>query len=162
ADFSFPDASLVGERLYRRDLLTGDSTLVFSDTVVPRVAKEYALAHPGERPLGPDDEPDANPSTTVTAEVDILEVYGPYASYEYHVDMSIPGRPLWHSTRQGVIDLRTGRPQTVLDLFGGAEGERLVAASRRAYQHTRDSLRTARDQMSDDDRRAADALGRLQ
>src|SRR5215468_1834193 len=70
ADFSFPDASLVGERLYRRDLLTGDSTLVFSDTVVPRVAKEYALAHPGERPLGPDDEPDANPSTTVTAEVD--------------------------------------------------------------------------------------------
>jgi hypothetical protein len=161
-DYSFPDASLVGERLYRRDLLSGDSSLVFTDSVVPRVAKEYALAHPGERPLGPDDEEPANPSTTVTAEIDILEIFGPYASYEYHVDMEVPGRPLWHSTRQGVIDLRTGRPQTVLDLFGGAEGERLVALSRRAYQHTRDSLRTARDHMSEDERRAADALSHLQ
>src|SRR5215472_10546332 len=104
-DYSFPDASLVGERLYRRDLISGDSTLVFTDTVVPRVAKEYALAHPGERPLGPDDEGDANPSTTVTAEVDILEIYGPYVSYEYHVDMEMPNRPAWHSTRHGVIDL---------------------------------------------------------
>src|SRR5262249_21750207 len=38
-DYSFPDASLVGERLYRRDLISGDSSLVFADTVVPRVAK---------------------------------------------------------------------------------------------------------------------------
>ena len=64
---------------------------MFADTVVPRFAKEYALAHPGERPLSPDDEGDANPSTNVTAEVDILEVYGPYVSYEYHVDMEVPG-----------------------------------------------------------------------
>jgi hypothetical protein len=161
-DYSFPDASLVGERLYRRDLISGDSSLVFTDTVVPRVAKEYALAHPGERPLGPDDEVDANPSTTVTAEVDILDVFGPYVSYEYHVDMEVPNHQLWHSTRQGVIDLRSGRAQTVPDLFGGPEGERLVALSRRAYQHTRDSLRAARGQMSEEERRAADALGHLQ
>ena len=161
-DYSFPDASMVGERLYRRDLISGDSSLVFADTVVPRFAKEYALAHPGERPLGPDDEGNANPSTNVTAEVDILEVYGPYVSYEYHVDMEVPNHPLWHSTRRGVIDLRSGRAQTVPDVFGGAEGERLVALSRRAYQHTRDSLRDARGQMSDDERRAADALGHLQ
>jgi len=160
-DYSFPDASLVGERLYRRDLISGDSTLVFADTVVPRVAKEYALAHPGERPLGPNDEGDANPSTTVTAEVDILEIYGPYLSYEYHVDMAMPNRAGWHSTRQGVIDLRSGKTQTVADLFGAPEGARLVAASRGAYQRTRDSLREARASMSDEEHRAADALARL-
>src|SRR5215831_154412 len=160
-DYSFPDASLVGERLYRRDLISGDSTLVFADTVVPRVAKEYALAHPGERPLGPNDEGDANPSTTVTAEVDILEIYGPYLSYEYHVDMAMPNRAGWHSTRQGVIDLRSGKTQTVADLFGAPEGARLVAASRGAYQRTRDSLREARASMSDEEQRAADALARL-
>jgi hypothetical protein len=161
-DYSFPDAAMVGERLYRRDLMTGDSVLVFTDTVVPRFAKEYALAHPGERPLGPDDEGAANPSTNVTAEVDVLEVYGPYVSYEYHVDLEVPGKPLWHSTRRGVLDLRNGKSLIPADVFGGPEGERLVALSRRAYQHTRDSLRGVRSQMNDDARRADDALERLQ
>jgi hypothetical protein len=161
-DYSFPDASLVGERLYRRDLLTGDSALVFADTVVPRFAREYALSHPGERPLSPDEEGSANPATNVTAEVDVLEVYGPYVSFEYHVDVERPDRPLWHATRRGVINLRTGRAQTVADVFGGSQGERLVAASRRAFQHTRDSLRAARAGMTDDERRAADALGLLE
>ncbi|MGH7617815.1 MAG: hypothetical protein ACREPM_11345, partial [Gemmatimonadaceae bacterium] len=161
-DYSFPDAAMVGDRLYRRDLLTGDSVVVFTDSVVPRFAKEYALAHPDERPLGPDDEGAANPSTNVTAEFDILGVDGPYVSYEYDVDMERPDRALWHSTRHGVIDLRTGKSQTVADVFGGPAGERLVALSQRAYEHTRDSLRDARDQMSDDARRAADALARLQ
>lgn len=161
-DYSFPDATMVGERLYRRDLITGDSALVFADTVVPRFAREYALAHPGERPLSPDDEESANPAVNATAEVDVLEVFGPYVSFEYHVDVERADHPLWHATRRGVINLRTGRTQTVADVFGGPQGERLVAASRRAFQRTRDSLRAARPGMSNEERRAADALSLLE
>ncbi len=52
-------ALLVGERLYRRDLITGDSAVVFADTTVPRIAAAYAQAHPDERPLDPDEEGEA-------------------------------------------------------------------------------------------------------
>ena len=45
-DFSYDDALLLGQRLYRRDLTTGDSSVVFADTVVSRVAFAYARAHP--------------------------------------------------------------------------------------------------------------------
>src|SRR5215203_1223426 len=41
-DFSYQNALLLGERLYRRDLVTGDSTVVFADTVVTRIARAYA------------------------------------------------------------------------------------------------------------------------
>src|ERR687884_1426439 len=41
-DRSFTDAAFVGQRIYRRDLITGDSTLVFEDSVVPRMARAYA------------------------------------------------------------------------------------------------------------------------
>lgn len=108
-DRSYTDALLVGERLYRRDLLTGDSALVFADTTVPRIAGAYSQAHPGETPLRPDDEVEANPGTSATAQLDILGIFGPFLSYEYHVDVKLPGREPWHTTRQGVLDLRSGR-----------------------------------------------------
>ena len=41
-DQSYYDALLVGERLYRRDLITGDSTMLFADTAVSHVAAIYA------------------------------------------------------------------------------------------------------------------------
>src|SRR5262245_30570919 len=34
-DLSYPDALLLGDRVYRRDIATGDSTVVFADTTVP-------------------------------------------------------------------------------------------------------------------------------
>jgi hypothetical protein len=161
-DFSFDDALLLGERLYSRDLSTGDSSVVFADTTVERIANAYAKSHPDERPLEPDQEGEAQPSTTATAEVDILEVFGPYVSYEYHVDVDLPGRRPWHSTRRGVVDLRSGKPSAVADLFGPAEARRLAATGRRAYEATRDSILRARGLLHGGDRRAADVLAHLQ
>ena len=77
-DYSYDDALLVGERLYRRDLMTNDSVAVFADTIVPRIAREYARAHPDEQPLEPNDEGEANPSTQATADVDVLDIFGPF------------------------------------------------------------------------------------
>ena len=157
-DLSYPDAVLLGDRIYRRDLLTGDSTVVFADTIVPRMAKAYADAHPGEHPLRPDEDGEADPATAITAEFDILEVFGPYLSYEYHLDVELPGEQPWHSTRQGVIDLRTGRERRAEDLFGAVSGGRLVTSAQRTYAAIRDSLAAARPSMSVEDARAADAL----
>jgi hypothetical protein len=159
-DLSYPDAVLLGDRIYRRDILTGDSTVVFADTIVPRMAGAYAAAHPDERPLRPDEDGEADPATSITAEFDILDVFGPYLSYEYHLDVEMPGKRPWHSTRQGVIDLRTGREQRAEDLFGAVAGGRLVTTAKRAYADVRDSLARARPSMSTEDAQAAAALER--
>ena len=161
-DRSYDDALLLGERLYRRDLLTGDSTAIFADTIVPRIADAYARAHPDERPLSPDDDGSAQPSTTATAEVDVLDVTGPYLSYEYHVDLDLPNRRSWHSTRRGVLDLRSGQERAVADVFGAAESQRLTTAGRLAYQTARDSILRARGSLRRDDAGSADALLRLE
>lgn len=160
-DYSYPDATLLGERLYRRDLLTGDSMIVFSDTTVPRIAAAYAKAHPDERPLNPDDEGDEDPKTSATAELDVLGVFGPYLSYEYHVDVETPNAPPWHAIRRGVLDLRSGKPALVADLFGDSTGARLTATARQAFGAMRDSVLGMRASLEGDDRRAADAFARL-
>jgi hypothetical protein len=160
-DFSYEDALLLGERLYRRDLLTGDSAVVFADTTVPRVASSYARAHPDQQPLSPNEEGDADPGTSATAEVDILDVFGPYVSYEYRVDIDLPGRRTWHSTRRGVLDLRSGKPATVSDLFGPSAGRGLESTGRHLYEAQRDSILRGRADMDAQDRRAAAALARL-
>ncbi len=143
-DRSYADALLIGERLYRRDIITGDSAMVFSDTTVSHVADIYARTHPDERPLAPDEEGDANPATSATAELDILDVFGPFLSYEYHVDIELPRRTPWHSTRRGVIDLRTGKQSGVGDLIGPARAQSVVASARRDYDLLRDSARARR------------------
>lgn len=160
-DYSYDDALLVGERLYRRDVLTNDSIAVFADTIVPRLAREYARAHPDEQPLEPDEDGEANPSTQSTAEVDVLDVFGPFLSYEYHVDVDVAGSQPWHTTRRGVLDLRTGREAALADLLGSAEAARVAAQGNRAYEEARDSVLRNRSALGARERRAADAIARL-
>ena len=160
-DFSYEDALLLGERLYRRDLVSGDSAVVFADTTVARVANAYARAHPDEDPLRPDDDGAADPATSATAEVDVLDVFGPYVSFEYRVDIDLPGRQPWHSTRRGVLDLRSGKPASVAELFGSAAAGRIESSGRRLYEGERDSILRSRANLDADDRRAAAALARL-
>src|SRR5689334_19733232 len=158
-DRSYDDAMLVGTRLYRRDIQTGDSAIVFADTTVPRLADAYARSHPDERPLKPDEDGEATPSQQATAELDILDVFGPFLSYEYRVDASTRGGQAWRSTRRGVIDLRSGKPASVGDVFGSI-GERAVANGRRTFQAMRDSVARVAPSLDADERRAAAALAR--
>src|SRR5688500_7486280 len=69
-DRSDCDAILVGQRIYRRDLVTNDSVLVFRDTIVAAIAERYAELNPEERPLGPDDAAAERPETIATVEVE--------------------------------------------------------------------------------------------
>ena len=97
---------------------------------------------------------------SATAELDVLEVFGPYVSYEYRVDLSNAGARGWHSTRRGVLDLRTGKSVSVAELFGDSAATRIIGAGRRSFEAMRDSVLQLRPSLSANQRRAADALAR--
>jgi hypothetical protein len=119
-DRSFGDANLVGQRVYRRDLVTGDSMLVFEDTLVPHLARLYARLHPDDRPLGADDDPSEDPLWSATATLDLGEVQGPYVSYALHTDVERNDKGRWHTSRQGVLDIAHGGAVTLATVAGSA------------------------------------------
>ena len=159
-DRSYSDALLVGTRVYRRDLVDGDSLLIFQDTIVPRLAGEYARAHPGMRPLAPEEEEEADPPTQVTSDLRVVGLHGPYLSYEYHVDVTLAGREPWHATRRGVLDLRTGRAARVADLAPDSAAA-ILAAGRRRFRAAVDSLRESAGAADEASSRALAAVSRL-
>ena len=140
-DRSFQDAMLVGLRLYRRDLQGGDSAVVFEDSIVPRIARQYLAAHPHAHRLAPDEDGDEEPATQATADLQVVDVHGPYLSYEYHVDVAQPNSRPWHATRRGVIDLRSGRAAGLSDLFPPTVASALVDSGRHELTSALDSLR---------------------
>jgi hypothetical protein len=140
-DRSYADALLVGLRVYRRDLERGDSAVVFEDSIVPRVAREYGRAHPGAHPLAPDEDGDEDPPTQALADLQVVDVHGPYLSFEYHVDVTMAGTQPWHATRRGVIDLRSGKPARVADLFPATVASALIDSGRRELSSAIDSVR---------------------
>lgn len=141
-DRSFEDALLVGLRLYKRDLIAGDSAVVFEDTIVPRMAREYARTHPDAHPLAPDEDGSDDPPVQAMADLEVVGVHGPYLSYEYHVDVTNRGADPWHATRRGVIDLRSGKSLRISDLVP-ADAAALVASGKRELASELDSLRAA-------------------
>jgi hypothetical protein len=143
-DRSYFDAILVGQRIYRRDLVTNDSVLVFRDTIVAAIAERYAELNPEERPLGPDDAAAERPETIATVEVELLPAYGPNLSFEYHADVDARFTEELHETRRGVLDLRSGDARSLGELFGDSAAKRLVAAGRRQFDVLLDSVLAAR------------------
>ena len=119
-DRSFQDANFIGQRMYRRDLLAGDSVLVYEDTLVPRLAREYARRHPDDAPLGEQDEPSDDPRWSATSTLDLSDVHGPFVSVALHTDVERDDAPHWHTSRRGVIDLR-GRGMVSLAAVVGAD-----------------------------------------
>lgn len=144
-DRSFYDAVFVGQRVYRRDLVSGDSTLVYQDTLVDTVRRTWAAAHPGEAPLAPDEDGSDRPAGTATADVELLDVHGPFLSLEHHNDVDLAGAPHVHQTRRRVVDLRAGRAATLAEVLGPDEARAVLARAQRLLEAARDSIRSARD-----------------
>lgn len=144
-DRSYGDAVLVGQKVYRRDLVTGDSVLLFQDTVVSRLARLYGRLHPDDEPLSPNDEPSDEPIWTATSTLAIDEVAGPFVSFSLHTDVERDDAPLWHTSRRGVLDIRTGRPATLAAVTGKAQAD-VERARSRVLRSTLDSVRSSRDE----------------
>jgi len=108
-DRSFPRALLSGQRVFRRDLASGDSTLIFEDTAIVHLAEQYHRKHPSAPALGPDDDPEDDVDITAVGETDILNVLGPYVALEHRLSIDRAEDDDSDDTTRTVIDLRTGR-----------------------------------------------------
>ncbi len=139
-DRSFYDAIFVGQRLFRRDLVSGDSVQLLSDGEVADMAERFAVEHPDERPLADDEEGAPNPRTSAMAELHLLDLHGPYASFEHLTDIDVRGGSSRHAAHGGVVDVRTGEELSVGALFGAAEAARIVPQAESAWRTARDSL----------------------
>jgi hypothetical protein len=157
-DRSFENALFIGQRLFQRDLITGDSVEIFRDSVVPRLAEAYERRNPEARRLEPDEDPVDEPATSASAEVSVLAVHGPFLSIEHHVDTAGAGDDSWHMTRHLVIDLRTGSPVRLSDILGAEAAGSVVARGRTLFRETIDSVRRDRRPSA---QRAAQALDRF-
>jgi hypothetical protein len=155
-DRSYTDALIVGQQMYRRDLLSDDSALVFEDTTISHIARWYGRSHPNDHPLDVDDEPEADPHVSAQSELETVAQHGQYLSYEYKADLSVTGSEEWHTARRGVVDLRDARAPTVADIFGTSNGQYILRRGRTLFAQARDSLRATRDSTARD---AARAIG---
>lgn len=140
ADFSFYDAVYVGQRLYKRDLISGDSVALFADTLMSTLARAYASANPDERPLDADEQGSENPRTVGTSDVEVLDVHGNWLSFEYRTDVDIVGGASSHGARRGVIDLRTASTASLDALLGAPAARKVVQQGRERWTALRDSL----------------------
>ena len=155
-DRSYTDALIVGQQMYRRDLLSDDSALVFEDTTISHIARWYGRSHPNDHPLDVDDEPEADPHVSAQSELETVAQHSQYLSYEYKADLSVSGSEEWHTARRGVVDLRDARAPTVADIFGASNGQYILRRGRTLFAQARDSLRATRDSTARD---AARAIG---
>ena len=153
---AYEDATFIGQRVWRRDLVRGDSVLVFEDTLAPAMARRWAADNPDARLLPMGEPHPEEPVAAASVEVAVVAVHGSYISLEYHADVeSETGEP-WHTTRRSVVDLRSGRQASVADLFGSEAAQRLITAARRSYVAALDSISGSSDDRAEALARALD------
>lgn len=155
-DRSYTDATIVGQQIWRRDLLSGDSLLVFRDTTMEGIEQWYRRTHPTDRPLDSAEDDAADPSVDASSGVDVLDQFGPYVTYEYRADLTMRGGDSWHTARHGVLDLVHGGDATLASLFGSRGAAQLVRRGRVLYSQELDSVLASRDVRA---RAAASAIG---
>lgn len=155
-DRSYTDAEIVGQQVWRRDIITNDSALIFRDTTIEGIEGWYARTHPGDRPLDSDEDEQDDPRVSATSELDVLDQFGPYVSYEYRADLTVQGSDEWHVARRGVLDLRGAGDVSVADLFGEPEARELIDKGRALFQLALDSVLASHDARA---KEAAGAIG---
>ena len=157
-DRSFYDALFLGQRVYRRDLVSGDSALVYRDSIVPAAGRRWARLHPDESPLRPDEDASEHPTASATAEVSLLDVHDAFLSVEHRTDIDVGGVTHFHRTVRRVVDLRERRDATVADVFGDSAGDAILRDARRLFAAARDSIRDERDPRAETAREAVGDL----
>jgi hypothetical protein len=109
-DRSYPKALFSGERVFRRELASGDSAMIYDDTTIVQMAADYRKRHPHAPILGPEDDPDDDIDVSAVGETDILNVLGPYVALEHRLSIEHADEHGEDDTTRAVIDLRNGKP----------------------------------------------------
>lgn len=146
----FALASFASARVWGRDITRDDSLLVFEDGTVPREAREWIRRHPQVVPLDPSDiDPDNEPPTVVSDDIEVMDVHGPWLTIAHSVDVDISGRSDHkHRRTNGVVDVRNGTRASVRTLFGPEEAQRIQQAARKALAELKDSVERSKDERS--------------
>ena len=126
---NFEAASFLVSRLFMRDIVSGDSTLVFADSTVLREAMEFVRAHPGAERLD-EDEPVPDGARTFESSLTPLEVIGGTVGVEVHLDRTV-GDLGTHDTYRATVNLVSGRRMSLSDVVAiQAAGVSLASAHR--------------------------------
>ena len=124
---NFEAASFLVSRLFMRDIVSGDSTLVFADSTVLREAMEFVRAHPGAERLD-EDEPVPDGARTFESSLTPLEVIGGTVGVEVHLDRTV-GDLGTHDTYRATVNLVSGRRMSLSDVVAiQAAGVSLASA----------------------------------
>ena len=111
---SYEDALFSGEPIYRRDLITGESTLLWQDERISAWERAYLAANPEARLLDPDEESE-NVSLFATGESEILGIVGPFILYTHRSNLeNLDSQRA--DTARGIIDVRIGKPVPIAAL----------------------------------------------
>lgn len=154
-DRSQPEAVIVGQRLFRRDIVTGDSLLVRHDSLIAEFAEWYERGSPDGRRLQPGEEPQEDAHIMAVSDLRILDQHGPYVSFDYSASVDLAGAESWERATRGVIDVMSGRRATLVGIFGSEEARRIRSVADSLFARTLDSIIASRDA------RAEAALGVL-
>ena len=113
---SYQDAVFSAEPIYRRDLVTGDTTLLWEDPKIKSWEKIYLARNPSAQLLDPDeDSDDAAVALSATGEADIIGVVGPYVLYSHRSTIESSEMEQGDTTR-GILDVGLAKPVGVTSL----------------------------------------------
>ena len=156
-DRSFQDAVFVTQRVYARDLLRGDSVVIWRDSVILPLAVAWGRAHPESRLLGPDDEENEHLRRRATLEVSLLGIHDRWASLRVHHDLDDERQLIRHQTERSVVEVATGHAAELAEVMGRGAAD---SAMRQALLQLR-ALRDSADRLPADERATARAAARL-
>jgi hypothetical protein len=117
-DRSFPRALFAAERLFRREIATGDSAVIFEDSAVMAMASDYKRKHPRQTMLGPNEDPEEDIDIAAVGETDVLNVLGPYVALEHRLSVGRADGDDLEDTTRTVVDIRSGKRVTLDQVLG--------------------------------------------
>ena len=115
---SYQDAVFSAEPIYRRDLVSGDTTPLWEDTKISAWEKLYLARNPTAQLLDPDDDENSDAvALSATGEADILGVVGPYVLYTHRstIESSDMERA---DTARGILDVRLAKTVPITAIVG--------------------------------------------
>ena len=112
-DVAYPRALFAAERVFRREIASGDSAVIFEDSAVLALAADYRRKHPGERPLAPHEDPDEEVDIAAVGETDILNILGAYVALENRLSVGRADGGDNEDTTRTMVDIRSGKRVTL-------------------------------------------------
>lgn len=122
---NFEDATFLVSRVFRRDLVTGDSTLVFADSSVIRQLMTYVRAHPEAERLD-EDEPPQEGARSSESSITPLAVIGSTFGMDVHLDRMV-GELGTHDTYRATVDLLTARRLSLAQVISAPQAAGTLA-----------------------------------